>query len=552
MKIKCRQEDQERGIIVQEVNQFFTTLSIGYNRLEFFTFLLLFFCIYFILPSKHHLKLIWILAGNIFFYLQSGFAALFIILMTALVVYTASRIMERIYARFDLEKKKYSAKEQILLLKTYKRKSIKVLIPAIALILLSLAFVKICRLLGYETVTSFQNFRLWENIIVPLGISYYSLSAIGYLLDIYWRKVKPERNFLYLVAAMTYFPIIVQGPISKYPKLMEQFKSLPSFDYKRVTYGIQLILWGLFQKLVISDRLLIFSNSIFDKPSNYYGVEIMVALFFSLLQLYTDFNGCMNIVQGVANIMGVHLEKNFNQPFFAKSGADYWRRWHSTLGGWFRDYIYLPIYMNPVYMKTANRVKKRYGKDVGQLFVTASISCIIWILTGFWHGTGWNYVAWGAYWYAIIVLEEATSKFWGNIRKTLHIDEKRKYYTVLQSIKMFFIAEIGRIWTIGGDLQGCEIIWRQMLSEIRPWVLFDGSIYSHGLDRKNFQLALLSIMVLWLVDYAHEKQIKIRDVISSQPLAVRWVIYYIAVFSIIIFGIYGLDYDAASFVYGGF
>ena len=533
------------------LNKFFSTLYIGYNHLGFYAFLIFFFCIYFTLPSKHHLKLIWIVAGNVFFYLQSGIAALLVIVAASLVVYAASRMIGRIYARFDLEKKKYSPKEQILLLKTYKKKSIVILIVSVLLILLALIFVKVCRLLGCKAVISFREFRLWESIIVPLGISYYSLSAIGYLLDIYWRKVKPERNFLYLAAAMTYFPIIVQGPISKYPNLMEQFKNLPRFDYKRATYGIQLILWGLFQKLVISDRLLIFSNSILNEVSNYSGIEVLVALIFSLIQIYTDFSGCMDIVQGVANIMGVQLKKNFNQPFFAKNGADYWRKWHISLGDWFRDYIYLPIYMNPFFMKITNKIKRKYGKGIGQLFVTVTISAIIWLLSGVWHGTGWNYVVWGLYWYGIIVLEEATTQFWGNIRMSLHIDEKRTYYTVWKSIKMFFIAVVGRIWTVGGNIQTCLIIWRQIFAEARLWTLFDSSIFTHGLDRKNFYLALLCIAVLWIVDLLHEKQIKIRDVISAQPLVVRWGIYYIAIFSIIIFGIYGPGYDAASFVYGG-
>ena len=202
-------------------------------------------------------------------------------------------------------------------------------------------------------------------------------------------------------------------------------------------------------------------------------------------------------------------------------------------------------------MKITNKIKRKYGKGIGQLFVTVTISAIIWLLSGVWHGTGWNYVVWGLYWYGIIVLEEATTQFWGNIRMSLHIDEKKAYYTVWKSIKMFFIAVVGRIWTVGGNIQNCLIIWRQIFAEARLWTLFDSSIFTHGLDRRNFYLALLCIAVLWIVDHLHEKQIKIRDVISAQPLVVRWGIYYIAIFSIIIFGIYGPGYDAASFVYGG-
>lgn len=538
---------------MQIINNFFTSLQINYNQLGFFIFLTIFFTVFFVMPAKKYLKEIIILIGNIIFYLKSGTASLVIIVGTAILVYITSRLIERVYVEFDQEKIAYTPKEQLLLLKKYKRKSVIFLIIALAGMIGLLAFVKFSRLFGFDSVTTFSEFQLWRNIIVPLGISYYSLSATGYLLDVYWRKTKPEHNFLYLLVAMTYFPIITQGPISKYPKLIEQFKCLPGFEYRRVTYGIQLIIWGLFKKLVIADRLLIFVNTVFESIEDYYGVEILVALIFSLLQMYADFSGCMDIVQGVANIMGVELEKNFNQPFFAKGSAEYWRRWHMTLGGWFRDYIYLPIYMNPFYMRTTNKVKKKYGRDIGQLFVTATISLVIWILTGLWHGTGWNYIAWGLYWYLLIVFEEATGKYWRDIGEKLKIDYSGKYFMAWQIARTFIIALIGRLWIVAGSLQNCWVIWEHMLSKVHIWFLLDGtSIYECGLDRANFWMAILAIGILWIVDFTHERNVKIRDFIAGKPILVRWIIYYLAIFSVIIFGIYGAGYNASDFVYGGF
>lgn len=538
---------------MQTVNSFFTSLQINYNQLGFFIFLTIFFAVFFVMPAKKYLKETLILIGNIFFYLKSGIASLVIIVGTAILVYAVSRLIERVYAGFEQEKDAYTPKEQILLLKKYKRKSVIFLIVAVAGIIGLFAFVKLSRFLGFSSVTTFSEFQLWRNIIVPLGISYYSLSATGYLLDVYWRKIKPEHNFLYLLMAMTYFPIIMQGPISKYPKLIEQFKHLPGFEYKRVTYGIQLIIWGLFEKLVIADRLLIFVKTIFGSIENYYGVEILVALIFSLIQMYADFSGCMDIVQGVANIMGVELEKNFNQPFFAKGSAEYWRRWHMTLGGWFKDYIYLPIYMNPYYMRTTNKIKKKYGRDIGQLFVTATISLVIWILTGLWHGTGWNYIAWGLYWYLFIVFEEATGKYWRSIGEKLKVDYSGKYFVTWQIVRTLIIALIGRLWIVAGSLRNCWLVWKHMLSEVHVWFLFDRtSIYECGLDSANFWMAIIAIGILLAVDFAHERNVKIQDYIAAQPILVRWTVYYLAVFSIIIFGIYGAEYDAANFVYGGF
>lgn len=530
------------------INDFFTNLQINYNQLGFFIFITIFFAVFFLIPAKGYLKQIFILIGNIFFYLHSGIASLVIVAGTAVLVYLASCLMDKVYKKYDSEKDAYAPKDQILLLKKYKRKTMGGLLTALLGIIGLLVFVKFSRLSGYDSVITFSDFQLGKSIIVPLGISYYSLSATGYLLDVYWRKIKPEHNFLYLLMVMTYFPIIVQGPISKYPKLIEQFKRLPGFEYKRVTYGVQLILWGLFKKMVIADRLLIFINTIFGSIDDYYGAEIVLALIFSLVQMYADFSGCMDIVQGVANIMGVELEKNFNQPFFSKGSAEYWRRWHISLGTWFRDYIYFPIYMSPAYMRIANKVKKKYGRDIGQLFITATISFVIWILSGLWHGTGWNYIVWGLYWYFAIVFEEATGKSGTKFNNKFG----EKCHEIWQVVRTLIIALIGRLWIVSGSLGNCRIIWRHILDETHIGFLFSSRKYDCGLNIQNFRLAIIAIGILWAVDFAHEKNVKIRDFIASRPILIRWFIYYIAIFSIIIFGIYGPGYDASNFVYGWF
>lgn len=537
---------------MRELNDFLISLPTNYNQMGFFLFMVLFFIVFFLLPSKKYVKETWILFGNIFFYLRSGTASLVIILGTVLIVYISSMLMGKIYGKFEVEKINSTPRQQIELLAEYK-KSTRIILYVSGFVIVGIwVFVKICRLNNLENAYTFSSFRFFETVIVPIGISFYTLSALGYLMDVYYRKIKPEHNILYLMMAMTYFPIIVQGPISKYTKLIDQFKHLPKFDYERVTYGIQLFIWGLFKKLVIADRLLIFANTVFGAAENYYGVEIIFALILSLIQMYADFSACMDMVQGVANMMGVELEKNFNQPFFSTRCAEYWRRWHITLGAWFRDYVYLPIYMHPVYMRAANKIKKNFGKDRGQLFVTATISIIIWILTGLWHGTGWNYIVWGLYWYLLIVSGEGTEKFWKHIADKLGIDCSSGYFHVWQMTRTFICALIGRLWTVAGNLKNCGLIWKHIVTELHIWFFFDGSIYRCGLSRPDFWLAILAIGVLWGVDYAHEKNVKIRDYIAHKPIVIRWTIYYMAIFSIIIFGIYGSGYDASSFVYGGF
>ncbi len=530
----------------------FRETDMGYTSFVFMGCLAVFFVVYFLVPQQS-LKRICILFANLVFYVWAGSRdALIIVCATAVIVYLISRRMETIYSGYVEEAKNLEAKNKVSVLAGYKKKTKPYLWLALVLILGIWIFVKVCKLVDLKTVGSFRNFSLFETVIVPLGISYYTLSAVGYLLDVYWQKTKPEHNFLTLFSVMTYFPHIVEGPISKYQRLTEQMHHLPKFDYTRVCNGLQLMLWGYLKKMVIADRLSVYTTVVFAKPDEFAGVEILLAVILCTIQLYADFSGCMDIVLGISQVIGIEMDQNFRQPFFAKSAAEFWRRWHITLGNWTREYIYMPIATNSRYMRTMWQAKKKAGTYLGTLLNDMVPMFTVWLFTGLWHGSGWSYIVWGLYWFLLMILSEAAKPYFDRFITHFQIHTDRWYYRCFQMLRTFSLFAAGRMFTVAGGLAGCGILWRQLFSEARLWTLFDGSLYTHGLDQKDFYVVIIGIIILIVVDVLHERGIHIREKIAEMPLVLRWIIYLSAIFAILILGVYGSGYDAASFMYGDF
>lgn len=528
-----------------------TEYAMSYNQVRFLVFLAIFLCIYFLIGQKT-VKKVWILLGNIFFCIWSGWAGIIIVFGTAIIVYCISLLMERVYNKYEKDREgiELKPKEQVAFLDKYKRKAKKYLWIALLLILGLWVYVKVGKFIGMPTVVSFNQWFSGMGIIVPLGISYYTLSAVGYLADIYWRKTKPVHNFLDILVVMTYFPHIVQGPISKYDKLLKQMADIPKFNYERVCYGLQLMLWGYIKKMVIADRLIIYTQAVFGNLENYGGVEVALAVLFSGIQLYADFSGCMDIVMGISQTMGIQLEANFRQPFFSKSASEFWTRWHMTLSAWTKAYIYLPIAMSPKFMKIVKNLRKKNHKWLSS-FINSFVPLIsVWLFTGLWHGTGTDYIMWGLYWCAMMTISNETSFIWDKLGKLLRIDTTKNYFRYWQYIRTYIIFVIGKCFTAAGGITGFVAIFKSMFSQWKLWVFFDESLFTHGLDREDFYIAVIGIIIILLIDLAHEKGAKIRESIAAIPLPIRWCIYIAAIVVIAVLGIYGPGFDASGFAYG--
>lgn len=216
------------------------------------------------------------------------------------------------------------------------------------------------------------------NIILPVGISFYTFQTLSYTIDIYKGKLKPTRDFIAFAAFVCFFPQLMAGPIERATNLLKQFENKRHFDYREAVDGLRQILWGLFKKVVIADNAATFANMIFNSPESYPGSVLFLGAVFFAIQIYGDFSGYSDIAIGTSRLFGISLMRNFAFPYFSRDIAEFWRRWHISLSTWFRDYLYIPL-----------------GGSKGSLRKKIRNTFIIFIVSGFWHGANWTFIVWG-------------------------------------------------------------------------------------------------------------------------------------------------------------
>lgn len=528
-----------------------------FTEFTFLLFLVGVIAAYFICPVKYRWTVL--LIASVIFYAIAGVQFLpFIFLTATLSFFTAKRI----------HKENQDCAETVALLKgdknavkeckeASKRKCRGYMVTAVVIILAYLGYTKFGRTVINWMATaagvSGDGFSAAAFVIVPLGISYYSFSTIGYVLDIYWKRYTPETNFLKYLLYVMYFPHILQGPIARFNKLGVQFSQEHRFDYKRVCFGMQLMMWGFFQKLFIADRLNLYVSAVFNDCANQYGVVLLIAIIFYAVQIYTDFSGCVNMARGMSQIFGIELEDNFRQPYFARSVDEFWRRWHITLGAWFKDYLCMPVSVSKTVKNASKAVRKKFGSEAGKHFITITALIAVWISTGVWHGTGLNYIIWAAWQCGIIVLSLLLEPTYAVVKKKLRINEDAFDWKVFQILRTFILTGIiPRIIVRSSSLENAWIFFRNMLSRTNLSALTDGTLFTFGMDEFNFVLSLVGIVVLFTVSVLKENGVSIRESIAQMNIVVRWAIYIGVFYTIIIFGIYGPGYDASAFAYMGF
>lgn len=391
------------------------------------------------------------------------------------------------------------------------------------------------------------------NLLLPIGISFYTLQSIAYLVDIYRNKTEPDRNPGKFMLFMSFFPQIVQGPIARHHQLAHQLYEGHDFDYRRLKFGIQLMLWGWIKKLVIADRLAIPVNEIFNHYGSYSGLLVFLGAAMYGIQVYADFSGGMDIARGVAHILGIELELNFKQPYFSVSIEDFWRRWHITLGGWMRDYIFYPLSLSRPFASLSRKTRKILGPFIGKRLPSFLAMFIVYFLVGLWHGPDWKYILYGVWNGIFIVSGIVLEKAYDTARKKSRVPENSITWKLFQMVRTFILITFGRFFSRALD-SGAAIA--MIGASFHHWwdlsFLLDGTMTTLGLDQANWNVLLAAILLVLCVDYLHEKGVRIREAISRQWIVFRWLIYIAAVLFILIFGIYGPEYNAASFIYQQF
>ena len=391
--------------------------------------------------------------------------------------------------------------------------------------------------------------------IAPLGISYYTLNMLSYILDCYWGTGNVQKNYLRFALFAGYFPVLTSGPILRYREMEDSLFEGHSFNYRAVCFGMQRILWGFFKKLVIADRVAIFVNTVYGDYHTYTGSYIFLAVILFVLQIYTDFSGCIDIVLGVSELFGIRLPENFDLPFTSKSVSEFWRRWHITLGAWLKDYVLYPILKSSPWQKLGAKMKKRFGKKYGKKIPVWLGLFLSWFLIGMWHGGAWNYIVGvGLLMWLFIVLGELCEPLFGWLIRKLQINTECFSWRLFQSVRTFCCFAIGLslFRSYGGLMEGMKI-WKSALSTFNPQILLDGSLLKLGLDAKEMGVLVAALCVLAIsgILRIYLKR-PLRDWLAEQNTAFRWIVLYILAFAVIIFGCYGIGYDSSAFIYEAF
>lgn len=522
-----------------------------YLSITFIIFLICTALLYYIFPRR--IRWCVLLIASAVFYLQAGYDKFLVVTVTSLVVWLASGAVDRQYRKAEQEaaKQGIGGKEKAALLAGYKRRCRNlILIPALCLVVGMLAYCKFWEMLAEVLWQAFTLDGSWE-VIVPLGISYYTFSSVGYLLDVYWRKAGHIRNYFKFLLCVLYFPQVVQGPIARCHRLEKELFGEHPFDFQQVCFGMQLMLYGYAKKMILADRLALYTSAVFGNLHDYEGLVVLIAVFASAFQIYMDFSGCMDIVRGASQIFGITLERNFDHPFFSTSTAEFWRRWHITLGTWFKDYVYMPVAVSKWLLRLVTGIRNRFGKGAAKVVNTVIPLLIVWLLTGIWHGTGWNYVVWGLYYGVIIICSTVFAGQYRKLAGKLHIDMTTREYRHFQMARTFFVFAGGRLITAPGTLADTWTAVKRMFSGFNPWIFWDGTLYGMGLDYKDWCVVMIGLLLVRRVSIMQEKG-SVREAIARRNIVLRWAIYYGAFFAILIFGMYGAGYHASDFIYGNF
>lgn len=350
------------------------------------------------------------------------------------------------------------------------------------------------------------------NVILPVGISFYTFHGLSYIIDIYKDRIKAEKNFIDYSVFVSFFPLLVAGPIERATHLLPQIKTNRSFDYSKAVDGLRQILWGLFKKIVIADNCAQFANTIFNNSTEYSGSTLVLGALFFTFQIYCDFSGYSDIALGTARLFGIELLRNFAFPYFSRDIAEFWRRWHISLSSWFKDYLYIPL-----------------GGSKGGMWMKIRNTFIIFLISGLWHGANWTFLIWGLL-NAIYIMPSIIFK---TNRNNIEIVAKGKYFpSLLEAISICFTFCLTLFAWIFFRATNVSHAFNYV-STIFSLSLFSKP-YFEGIDKIQPTIFLIAIFVVieWL---GRENQYAIADLATKCNKPIRWAIYYAIILSIYIF-----------------
>ena len=525
-----------------------------FNIIYIFAFLPVVIILYNIIPKKLRPVLL-LIASYLFFFDISGKLIIFLIL-SSLSIYFSALLMKKIDKVKEEKITDLESEEKRVVKEKYKRLKRTVLVVTILFNLSFLFFFKYLNFFGsivngiLDILKINYSFKLIK-LLAPIGISFYTLQAISYLVDVYNGKVEASDSLLKVLLYLSFFPIIMEGPITRFSSVCDSLLKGEKTTYNSICLGYQRILFGMFKKFVIADRLNIFVKLTFGNYRSYSSLVLALGAIFYTILLYMEFSGTMDVVIGSAEIFNIKLEENFKAPFFSKNISEFWSRWHISLGLWLKNYIFYPVSMSKFVKKITAWFRKLFGSRVATQVMGSMALFAVWSLNGLWHGAGWTFVVFGYYHLILILLGNIFEPTVIKVCKKLKINRDNKFYKFLRIIKTCCLVVIGELIFRAPSL---SVAFGMLGKIFTKFSLkgFSSEVLSLGLDVCDFLVVILGVVVVFVVSLLNEKGKNVRERISQKNIFVRWAFYYALILGIILLGAYGPGYAPVDPIYADF
>ncbi|MCL1832542.1 MAG: MBOAT family protein [Oscillospiraceae bacterium] len=515
-----------------------------FTSFEFIVFLCVVFAAYYLIPKRFKQSLQWVVLflASVFFYYLTGVNNLIYLGTTITTAYAASMAIGRlnnIQSEFIAANKAKPESERLSkdAVKAYKKAN-----KNKRLILLTLCLLVNFGLLGFVKLSLFG----------VLGLSFYIFRSMSYLIDLHRGKFSQQKNPLKFALYVSFFPVLIQGPITRYEETGIALFRSNSFNKKEFSFGIQRIMWGFFKKLVIADRLVIALGALNAAPETYRGIYALMAFLFYAIVLYADFTGGIDITIGVGQALGIPMKENFIRPFYAKSIAEYWRRWHITMGEWFRDYLFYPLSTSKLMMRFGAGLRKvlgSRGNNIARRLPVHIATMVAWFSTGIWHGVSWNFIVWGLVNGVVIVLSLELEPLYKRFGKALPRLTQSKFWLCLQIVRTFWLMNFIRAFDLHRDVRTTLSLQLSVFTDFRWAKFMNEGVSKLGVSPTEYGVIAAAIALLFIASYIKNKTGGVREWLSAKPMPLRFTVYGVILFGTLIFGAYGLGFNANGFMY---
>ena len=387
---------------------------------------------------------------------------------------------------------------------------------------------------------------------LPIGISFFSLQALSYVLDVYWKKIPADRNLIRLALYLSFFPQIMEGPICRYEQTAHQLWQAPALRHENLVLGLQRAGYGLMKKMILADRLNLFIKTVFDRHESCDGLLIAAGAICYTVQLYMDFSGTMDLALGTGQIFGLQLPENFQRPFRARTIPEFWQRWHISLGTWFRDYLFYPLSLSTPTKRWTSRARRRLGNHFGPMATSSTALLCVWTCNGLWHGAAWNYIFFGLYHFALIFAGNLVAPLGATLTRRLHVSRTGTPYRCLQRLRTALLVCVGELIFRANGLQAALSMLDRMVRTFSLSPLSVQRLFSLGMDGQDWAITATMLAVVAVVSALQERGIPVGQRLAGLGWLPRAALWYAMILAVVVFGAYGGGYVPVDPIYAQF